>query len=107
VIAPRFPLRYLSDVFVDNQAIIQAWNNQGRWGQQLNKALNQTLVFTTVEMNIIFTANVYIYQRQPSRLTRLSTINSCLTNSMWQVVQLEFGGPYKFCVTLAITTTVI
>ena len=41
----------------------------------------------------------------PSR--RLSTINSCLTNSMWQVVQLEFGGPYKFCVILAITTTVI
>lgn len=81
------------DVFVDNQAVVASWNNQGARSRVLNDQM-KILFFMTAELNIslhVFyvsaTANP---ADRPSR--RLSLTDSQLAPAMWELVQAEFGG---------------
>lgn len=81
------------DALVDNQAVIHAWNNQGGRSVALNNAL-KVLFATTAELNV-FLCLFYVRSAEnpadgPSR--RLSSLDYCLTDRMWQNVQQDFGG---------------
>ena len=81
------------DAFVDNKAVVDAWNNQGGRSIELNTALKQ-LFFTTSKLNVSLHMS-YIPTGQnpadaPSR--RLSHLDSKLSDGLWEVVQREFGG---------------
>lgn len=80
------------DALVDNQAVIHAWNNRGGRSVALNNAL-KVLFATTDELNV-FLCLFYVWSAEnpadgPSR--RLSPLDYCLTDRMWQNVQQDFG----------------
>ena len=81
------------DVLVDSQAVIQAWNNQGGRRASLNAALRQ--IFTTstlnVSLHLSYAPSAANPADAPSR--RQSLLDSRLSNSVWRVVEDEFGGP--------------
>ena len=81
------------DAFVDNKAVVEAWNNQGGRSLELNMALKR-LFFTTSKLSLSLHIS-YIPTGQnpadaPSR--RLSHSDSKLSDGLWQIVQKEFGG---------------
>ena len=81
------------DAFVDNKAVVEAWNNQGGRSFELNIALKQ-LFFTTSKLNLSLHMS-YIPTGQnpadaPSR--RLSHLDSKLSDGLWEIVQREFGA---------------
>ena len=81
------------DAFVDNKAVVEAWNNQGGRSLELNMALKR-LFFTTSKLGLSLHMS-YIPTGQntadaPSR--RLSYSDSKLSDGLWQIVQKEFGG---------------
>jgi hypothetical protein len=81
------------EAFVDNKAVVDAWNNQGGRSLELNMALKR-LFFTTSKLNLSLHMS-YIPTGQnpadaPSR--RLSHSDSKLSDGLWQIVQREFGG---------------
>ena len=83
------------DVYIDNQAVIHAWNNQGGRGAMLNNALKK-IFFTTVDLNValrlIYVSTVDNLADSPSR--RLSYSDSRLSLDVWHIVQREFGGSH-------------
>ena len=81
------------DAFVDNKAVVEAWNNQGGRSLELNMALKR-LFFTTAKLNLSLHMS-YIPTGQnpadaPSR--RLSHLDGKLSDGLWEIVQREFGG---------------
>ena len=67
------------DALVDNQAVVQAWNNQIGKSGPLNKALKR-LFFTTVDLNVSLRLSYISTKVNPadSHSRRLSTRNSVL-----------------------------
>ena len=82
------------DALVDNQAVVQAWNNQSGKSGPLNKALKR-LFFTTVDLNVSLHLSYISTNDNPadSHSRRLSTMDSKLCPALWKVVEQEFGGP--------------
>ena len=82
------------DALVDNQAVVQAWNNQSGKSGPLNEALKR-LFFTTVELNVSLHLSYIFANDNPAdtHSRRLSTMDSKLCPALWQVVEQEFGGP--------------
>ena len=81
------------DASVDNQAVIHAWSNQGGRSASLNRVIKE-LFYTTMRLGVLLHLS-YIPTTEnpadaPSR--RLSTLDSCLSQRLWQKVQTEFGG---------------
>ena len=81
------------DAFVDNKAVVEAWNNQGGRSLELNMALKR-LFFTTSKLNLSLHMS-YIPTGQnpadaPSR--RLSHLDSKLSDGLWEIVQREWQG---------------
>ena len=81
------------DVQVDNQAVIHAWTNQGGRSAQLNNAM-KVLSSTTAALNVLLRP---FYVRSADNPAdgpsgHRSSSDYCLTSSMWQKVQREFGG---------------
>lgn len=81
------------DVFVDNQAVVQAWNNQGGKSRSLNQALKR-LFFTTSRLNVMLRLEYIPSKENPADLPsrRLSALDCQLTQGMWSIVQECFGG---------------
>lgn len=81
------------DAQVDNQSVINAWNNQGCKSVQLNNALKK-LFFTTSEHNMSLHLCYVPTNLNPADLPsrRLSSMDSKLTDSTWRMVQEVFGG---------------
>ena len=81
------------DTWVDNQAVIQAWNNQRCRSSTLNHAL-KSLFHTTSRLNISLHLHYIASEDNPADLPsrRLSATDSKLSDDMWQIVQNEFGG---------------
>ena len=78
--------------FVDNKAVVEAWNNQRGRSMELNMALKR-LFFTTSKLNVSLYM-LYILTGQnpanaPSR--RLSHLDSKLSDGLREIVQREFG----------------
>ena len=82
------------DALVDNQAVVQAWNNQSGKSGPLNKALKR-LFFTTVDLNVSLRLSYISTNDNPadSHSRHLSTMDSKLCPALWKVVEQEFGGP--------------
>ena len=82
------------DALVDNQAVVQALNNQGGKSGPLNKALKR-LFFTMVDQNASLHLSYISTNDNPadSHSCRLSTMDSKLCPALWKVVEQEFGGP--------------
>ena len=81
------------DVYIDNQAVIHAWNNQGGRGAGLNNALKK-IFFTTMELNVALRL-IYVptgdnLAYSPSR--RPSYSDSRLSRDVGHIIQREFGG---------------
>ena len=81
------------DALVDNQAVVQAWNNQSGKSGPLNEALKR-LFFTTVELNVSLHLSYISTNDNPvdTHSRRLSTMDSKLCPALWKVVEQEFGG---------------
>ena len=73
--------------------MIQSWNNQGSRSPQLNDALKK-LFFTTVELNVSLYFSYIPSQQNPADAPsrRLSSLDSTLTTTAWEIVQNLFGG---------------
>ena len=82
------------DALVDNQAVVQAWNNQSGKSGPLNKALKR-LFFTTVDLNVSSHLSYISTNDNPadSHSRRLSTMDRKLCPALWKVVEQQFGGP--------------
>ena len=91
------------DVLVDNQAVIHSWNNQGRRSASLNHAIKQ-LFFTTLKLNISLHLSYVPTGENPADVPsrQLSAMDSRLTDSLWVVVQKEFGGDGHTCDMMAL-----
>ena len=80
------------DVQVDNQAVIHAWNQYVR-SSQLNNAM-KVLFSTTAALNILlhlfYVPSADNPADSPSR--HRSSTDFCLTGSVWQKIQRDFGG---------------
>ena len=81
------------DALVDNQAVVQAWNNQTGKSGSLNKALKR-LFFTTVELNVSLHLSYISTHDNPADLhsRRLSAMDSQLCPALWEVVEQQLGG---------------
>ena len=81
------------DALVDNQAVVQAWNNQTGKSGSLNKALKR-LFLTTVELNVSLHLSYISTHDNPADLhsRRLSAMDSQLCPALWEVVEQQFGG---------------
>ena len=81
------------DALVDNQAVVQAWNNQTGKSGSLNKALKR-LFFTTVELNVSLHLSYISTHDNPADLhsRHLSAMDSQLYPALWEVVEQQFGG---------------
>ena len=82
------------DAFVDNQAVVQAWNNQSGKSGPLNKALKR-LFFTMVDLNVSLHLSYISTNDNPadSHSHHLSTMDSKLCPALWKVVEQQVGGP--------------
>ena len=82
------------DALVDNQAVVQAWNNQSGKSGPLNKALKR-FFFTTVDLNVSLHLSYISADDNPadSHSRRLSTMDTKLCPALWKVVEQQFGGP--------------
>ena len=81
------------DALVDNQAVVQAWNNQTGKSGSLNKALKR-LFFTAVELNVSLHLSYISTHDNPADLhsRRLSAMDSQLCPALWEVVEQQSGG---------------
>ena len=81
------------DVMIDNQAVMNAWNNQRGKSRDLNAAIKE-LFFTTMDKNILL-RKVYVpTQENPADApsSRLTPLDCKLVQEVWDKVQREFGG---------------
>ena len=81
------------DVNVDNQAVINSWNNQRGRSRSLNDAIKR-LFFTTSALNISLHMSYIPSSVNPADLPsrRLSAIDSQLCPELWEVIQCQIGG---------------
>ena len=81
------------DALVDNQAVVNSWNNKGGHSAPLNRAI-KSLFSTTVRLNldlrILYVASQDNPADAPSR--RLSSSDCQLDSALWDTVQRFFGG---------------
>ena len=82
------------DALVDNQAVVQAWNNQSGKSGLLNKAL-KNLFFIPVDLNVSSHLSYFSTNDNPadSHSRRLSTMDRKLCPALTEVVEQQFGGP--------------
>ena len=81
------------DAFVDNKAVVEAWNNQGGRSLELNMALKR-LFFTTSKLSLSLHVSCIPTGQNPADAPsrHLSHSDSKLSDGLWQIVQKEFGG---------------
>lgn len=82
------------DVLVDNQAVVNSWNNQGGRKGPLNQAMKQ-LFFTTSRLNVFLHLTYVPTSLNPADLPsrRLSSLDCQLSPSTWDTVERLFGSP--------------
>lgn len=81
------------DVLVDNQAVIQAWNNQGGRCSSLNRAMKNLFLITT-QLNVLLHLSYVPSNKNPADppSRRLSMLDCTLTSAMWDTIQYDCGG---------------
>lgn len=82
----------LVDAFIDNKAVMHAWNNQGARRTALNNVVKK-IFFSTVELNILLRMSYIAAHLNPADTpSRKLSFVDCSVSVSWQRIQNEFGG---------------